>query len=248
MSRIAGFIPSNLMMIIQSHMIAILSLALQTRATNWASAFQYYYSLPQYTSTLSLVHKNHPTQYLQHVIPKSIVRSTTPLESSEQLPDYGKTSVDIDQHTLDARRTRWRRPELFGTSIIKDTSEDPALPATVEMTKEQRLKRRRALDNLGITSFNQYVSQKQGNKKDESSLSSEINKSIIKTQGLKRKQPKVLQLNIGLYCNQACNHCHVESSPLRKEMMSSEVASQCLELLKNTPSIQTLDITGGEFI
>jgi hypothetical protein len=36
---------------------------------------------------------------------------------------------------------------------------------------------------------------------------------------LKRAATKILQLNIGLYCNQACSHCHVESSPKRKEVM-----------------------------
>lgn len=56
---------------------------------------------------------------------------------------------------------------------------------------------------------------------------------------------RTLQLNIGLYCNQACNHCHVESSPLRKEMMSQEVVDRCLHLLRMTPSVSTLDITGG---
>ena len=29
----------------------------------------------------------------------------------------------------------------------------------------------------------------------------------------------MLQLNVGLYCNQACSHCHVDSSPLRTETM-----------------------------
>jgi radical SAM/Cys-rich protein len=55
----------------------------------------------------------------------------------------------------------------------------------------------------------------------------------------------VLQMNIGLYCNQACGHCHVESSPLRQEMMTAETAAQCVKLLAATPSITTLDITGG---
>ena len=40
----------------------------------------------------------------------------------------------------------------------------------------------------------------------------------------KRKPAEVFQLNIGLYCNQACNHCHVESSPKRKEMMDEATA------------------------
>mmetsp|Transcript_68 Transcript_68/g.91 ORF Transcript_68/g.91 Transcript_68/m.91 type:complete len:482 (+) Transcript_68:73-1518(+) len=60
-----------------------------------------------------------------------------------------------------------------------------------------------------------------------------------------RRRCKILQLNIGLYCNQACTHCHVESSPLRKEMMSMEVVEQCLTLLRESPSVKVLDITGG---
>ncbi|CAE7649793.1 DMXL1 [Symbiodinium sp. KB8] len=62
---------------------------------------------------------------------------------------------------------------------------------------------------------------------------------------LVRSKCHTLQLNIGLYCNQACNHCHVESSPLRKEMMSKEVVERCLLLLKNSPTVKVLDITGG---
>ena len=36
---------------------------------------------------------------------------------------------------------------------------------------------------------------------------------------LRRGTARVLQLNVGLYCNQACSHCHVDSSPLRTETM-----------------------------
>lgn len=32
---------------------------------------------------------------------------------------------------------------------------------------------------------------------------------------LNRVSTGILQLNIGLYCNQACSHCHVDSSPFR---------------------------------
>lgn len=60
-----------------------------------------------------------------------------------------------------------------------------------------------------------------------------------------RKATEVLQLNIGLYCNQACNHCHVESSPERKEMMSAAVAARCLALLAECSTVTTLDLTGG---
>ena len=39
--------------------------------------------------------------------------------------------------------------------------------------------------------------------------------------------------------------CHVESSPKRTEMMDRPTATRCLELLKASPAIKTLDITGG---
>lgn len=61
-----------------------------------------------------------------------------------------------------------------------------------------------------------------------------------------RDQASVLQLNIGLYCNQACSHCHVESSPRRKEMMDRVTADRCIDLLKQPDcSVSTVDITGG---
>ena len=61
---------------------------------------------------------------------------------------------------------------------------------------------------------------------------------------IKKGQIKILQLNIGYMCNQTCSHCHVDAGPSRKEMMSMEVLSMCLELMiKNR--IETVDITGG---
>jgi radical SAM/Cys-rich protein len=63
--------------------------------------------------------------------------------------------------------------------------------------------------------------------------------------GLIRSHTKVLQLNIGFYCNQACTHCHVDSSPKRKEMMTREVAQKCVDIAKNSPTLETVDLTGG---
>jgi len=57
--------------------------------------------------------------------------------------------------------------------------------------------------------------------------------------------PSAPQINIGLYCNQACGHCHVESSPKRHEAMDEQTVARCVALLAATPSIHTLDITGG---
>ena len=64
---------------------------------------------------------------------------------------------------------------------------------------------------------------------------------------LQRGVTNILQLNIGLYCNQACSHCHVESSPLRKEMMDRRTAQRCLELAEDAipHGLRMLDLTGG---
>jgi len=54
-----------------------------------------------------------------------------------------------------------------------------------------------------------------------------------------------LQVNITKLCNQACLHCHVDSSPLRTEHMSLETIDQCLKVLGSDDRIKNLDITGG---
>jgi radical SAM/Cys-rich protein len=54
----------------------------------------------------------------------------------------------------------------------------------------------------------------------------------------------ILQMNISRKCNLACKHCHVEAGPDREEMMSREIFSKCLDILK-VSTISTLDITGG---
>jgi radical SAM/Cys-rich protein len=59
-----------------------------------------------------------------------------------------------------------------------------------------------------------------------------------------RRAVDVLQVNLGRYCNLACTHCHVESGPTRKEMMSRENVEAVLRFLART-EIPTLDITGG---
>ncbi|OGT82785.1 MAG: radical SAM protein [Gammaproteobacteria bacterium RIFCSPLOWO2_12_FULL_52_10] len=61
---------------------------------------------------------------------------------------------------------------------------------------------------------------------------------------LTRKRLETLQVNIGLRCNLACLHCHVNSSPYRKEMMDAACLDLVLKFLQ-TNRIPTLDITGG---
>jgi sulfatase maturation enzyme AslB (radical SAM superfamily) len=175
-----------------------------------------------------------------------------------------------DREELEATRERWRRLDLFGKSLVEETlakieaekaaaagaslsgaaglADTPdgstSMPirtasreastgessklATATAKREELARKRRSLDGLSVPHFAAYVSR----------------------QGLeplaRRSPPTILQVNIGLYCNQACSHCHVESSPLRKsETMDAATVAQCLRLLESTPSIRTLDITGG---
>lgn len=63
--------------------------------------------------------------------------------------------------------------------------------------------------------------------------------------GIRARGVEVLQLNITRLCNQRCTHCHVDASPMRDEMMSREVMDACVAVVASTPSIATVDITGG---
>lgn len=57
---------------------------------------------------------------------------------------------------------------------------------------------------------------------------------------------EVFQLNIGKLCNQACAHCHVDAGPDKKvENMDRETLEQCLAMIREIPTIQVVDITGG---
>ena len=59
-----------------------------------------------------------------------------------------------------------------------------------------------------------------------------------------RRGIEVLQVNIGLRCNLACLHCHVNSNPHRKEKMDDACLQLVLDFLQAN-SIPALDITGG---
>ncbi|MFT7619824.1 MAG: radical SAM/Cys-rich protein [Planctomycetota bacterium] len=63
--------------------------------------------------------------------------------------------------------------------------------------------------------------------------------------GLRPRSVNVLQVNVTKLCNQACRHCHVDSSPERTEHLSAETAERIIEVIKSNPSIQTIDLTGG---
>ncbi|MEM8875610.1 MAG: arsenosugar biosynthesis radical SAM (seleno)protein ArsS [Planctomycetota bacterium] len=57
-----------------------------------------------------------------------------------------------------------------------------------------------------------------------------------------------LQINIGLRCNLACGHCHVDSSPARrgeKDNMPDDVADKIIDWVLRHDGVRTIDITGG---
>eukprot|EP00924_Labyrinthula_sp_SR-Ha-C_P008205 augustus_masked-scaffold_11-processed-gene-6.57-mRNA-1 protein AED:0.01 eAED:0.01 QI:0/-1/0/1/-1/1/1/0/428 len=95
------------------------------------------------------------------------------------------------------------------------------------LTREEKIKRRRALSGLGIKGFSSFLRSRE-------------------LPQLTRVPTEVFQINIGLYCNQACTHCHVESSPKRiKEQMDRKTVDKCLELIAASPTVKMVDITGG---
>lgn len=126
------------------------------------------------------------------------------VKSATQLPDYGETSVEIHEH--DIKKNKWKRRDLFGKSIVEQTMEELKNNKEFQetskrigeiglkgMTREERTKRRRALDSLGVPSFNQFLAEQNSADEEKDSKPPLI---------LNRKDPEVLQLNIGLYCNQ----------------------------------------------
>jgi len=59
-----------------------------------------------------------------------------------------------------------------------------------------------------------------------------------------RRRLEILQINIGLRCNQACLHCHVNSNPTRWEKMEAATLDLVIRFLQ-VNKVAVLDITGG---
>src|SRR5436190_16834498 len=55
---------------------------------------------------------------------------------------------------------------------------------------------------------------------------------------------RIFQINVGKVCNQTCRHCHVDAGPDRREIMSRQTLSECLDVISKT-DIPVVDITGG---
>ncbi|MBW2277121.1 MAG: arsenosugar biosynthesis radical SAM protein ArsS [Deltaproteobacteria bacterium] len=62
--------------------------------------------------------------------------------------------------------------------------------------------------------------------------------------GLFSDAVEVLQVNLGLKCNRACAHCHLQASPDRTEQMEWSVMETILAALGDLPC-RLVDLTGG---
>jgi radical SAM/Cys-rich protein len=61
---------------------------------------------------------------------------------------------------------------------------------------------------------------------------------------LARGDTQILQVNVGLLCNQTCGHCHLNAGPGRSEVMTRQTADQ-IAAWSGRASFETIDITGG---
>jgi radical SAM/Cys-rich protein len=62
--------------------------------------------------------------------------------------------------------------------------------------------------------------------------------------GLHSLNLEILQVNLGLKCNQKCHHCHLEASPQRMEMMDWPTMERVLKAAEEI-QCQLVDLTGG---
>lgn len=61
---------------------------------------------------------------------------------------------------------------------------------------------------------------------------------------LVRDAALTLQVNVGLLCNLACRHCHLEAGPARTEVMSPDTMRQVAEHAR-AHAYAVIDVTGG---
>lgn len=55
---------------------------------------------------------------------------------------------------------------------------------------------------------------------------------------------EILQVNVGLTCNQSCTHCHLQCSPARTESMSAQTMDKIVAIA-DTVRPALVDVTGG---
>jgi len=61
---------------------------------------------------------------------------------------------------------------------------------------------------------------------------------------LRRVETYALQVNVGLICNRACKHCHLDAGPARTEAMDQETMDAVTAFAERS-GFKVIDITGG---
>ena len=61
---------------------------------------------------------------------------------------------------------------------------------------------------------------------------------------LRRRNPEILQINLGKLCNLTCVHCHVSAGPRRTEIIAPATVDRILDWYRRYP-LATVDLTGG---
>lgn len=61
---------------------------------------------------------------------------------------------------------------------------------------------------------------------------------------LVRRPANTLQINLGLLCNQTCQHCHLNAGPGRRENMDADTVEEVVAYARRS-RFETIDITGG---
>jgi len=161
----------------------------------------------------------------QEVESSQSLETAAAVESKSEKVNAAPKTV-VGEPTIEPK-AEGRIPDIedFPKSLVRSTMKQLKASGVSPYTLEERKEKIAELNSLTYPNFRAKLT-KAGKRLD-------------------RIETVVLQANIGLYCNQACTHCHVDSSPVRKEMMNRETTDRCLHLLKNSPSVKIVDLTGG---
>lgn len=170
------------------------------------------------------------------------LRNPRAVSSTKDDVEATKSRSEATSKTKKKRRPRKKIPKVPRSEMSEGDIENLLSKSLVPFTRKQ-------MKADGLKPYTIEAKVKKLAELDAMSKTSGITKFSAKLYQtgfkLNRVPATTFQVNIGLHCNQACNHCHVDSSPLRKEMMTRDVSTKCIEIIKNSPTITCVDITGG---
>ena len=197
------------------------------------------------------------------------VRSMNPMASARGQGD-GRRKSRENRPTNPATTTSSLIPQTL-MEMAEESEEQKQLRKRVErgelreMAREEANRRReattRVMQERASRAPSGATSSGYDTRHDEDIDSFEWATRRVEPLGLRKRSIHSVVVCVGVYCNQACSHCHVDSSPLRKrEVMNNATADRVLELLAKLLAERgvmgadgrvgpiaplTLDLTGG---